>query len=300
MRISTGQINRDTILQIQDSASRIAKYSNQITTGKKAESFEEIAGDLTQILNMQDVKLNIGAYTKNIDTANGRLKATEQSLNTIQDIIIQARSLALSAGSSNPANVLASLAPTVRGYLENFDATLNTDFEGRYIFGGQNATTAPVNGVQAPAIMPITGAPTDYYQGDTERLKTITSANVTFEYGITADDPAFAQIRAGLQALWYGLENNDQTEITNATAQLQQAQANLSGLFGEVGGATAGLELIQNRHDGNLDFLEEQITTLEGADVTEAISKFTQEQSAFQASLLVMSKLNSVSLADYI
>lgn len=300
MRISTAQLNRDAVLQIQDSATRISKFSNQVSTGKKAQSFEEIAGDLTQILNLQDVRLNINAYTKNIDTANGRLKATEQSLNTIQDIVIQARSLALSAGSSNPGSVLASLAPTVRGYLENFDATLNTDFEGRYVFSGQAATTPPVQGAQVPAIFPASGPDTSYYQGDTERLKTITSANVTFEYGITADDTAFSQIRAGLQALWYGLENNDPLEIQNATAQLQQAQAGLSGLFGEVGGATAGLELIQNRHDGNIDFLEEQITTLEDVDVTEAISRLTQEQNAFQASLLVMSRLNSVSLMDFI
>lgn len=300
MRISTGQINRETVLQIQDTASRIAKFSNQVSTGKKGQSFEELAGDLTQILNMQDAKLNIGSYTKNIDAANSRLKATEQSLNTIQDLIVQARSLAISAGSTNPASVLATLAPTVKGYLQTFDTALNADFEGRYIFGGQNTGTSPVQGSLTAAPLPPTGADTLYYQGDTERMKTITSANTTFEYGVTADDPAFAQIRAGLQALWYGLENNDQTEIQNATAQLQQAQSGLSGLFGEVGGAMAGLDIIQSRHDNTKDFLKEQITNLDSIDVTEAISKFTQEQSAFQASLLVMSKLNSVSLADYI
>jgi flagellar hook-associated protein 3 FlgL len=215
-------------------------------------------------------------------------------------LVIQARSLALSAGSTNPADVLATLAPTVRGYLQTFDTALNADFEGRYIFGGQNTTSSPVQAAVVAAPMPAAGPDTTYYQGDTEKMKTITSANTTFEYGVTANDPTFAQIRAGLQALWYGLQNNDKVEIENATAQLQQAQAGLSGLFGEVGGAMAGLDIIQTRHDNNADFLKEQITNLDSVDVTEAISKFTQEQSAFQASLLVMSKLNSVSLADYI
>ena len=303
MRISTSQLNRDTIAQIQDRAAAVGRASQQVSTGLKAERFEDLATDLTQLLNLEDVKLNTATYQKNIATAQGRLRASEQALNTIQDIAIQARTLGLSGANPNSAEVRASLAPTVEGYLKNFDALLNSTFEGRYLFSGQAATIAPINTLsapQTPAPYPGAGPSSAYYQGDQERLKIISSANVTFEYGLTADEPAFAQIRAGLQALWYGLQNNDTTEINSGIQALQASQSALGGLFGELGGSQAGLDLIAARHDENEDFLQERITGLKEVDVTEAISRFTEEQNAFQASLLVLSRLNQVRLIDYL
>ena len=128
----------------------------------------------------------------------------------------------------------------------------------------------------------------------------ITASGQVKDYGVTGDNLGFARMKAGLEALWYGLQNNTTVDIDGAIDHLENAQKDLSDMMGEVGGQMAGMNLIKNRHTDQQIFLQESVDELDKVDVAEAMTKFTQEQAAMQASMLVLTRLQSISMLDYV
>ncbi len=107
-------------------------------------------------------------------------------------------------------------------------------------------------------------------------------------------------MKAGLEALWYGLENNDVGNMDSAITALATAQEGMSGLLGQIGGQINNLDLQKTRHENNKIFIQERADNIEKVDISEALTQFSQEQATLQASMMVISRVNSLSLLDFL
>lgn len=211
------------------------------------------------MLNLQDLALNTSSYIKNIDAAVSRLEAQEQALQDLNDMMQEAASLWTLARNESDAATRATMAPKAEGLAETFYNIFNTKFEGRYIFSGQAGERQPITSTPTANTFPGDPPPTTYYNGDTAAAQVITGPASLEEYGVTGNNDAFARTKAGLEALWYGLENNSISDIDGAIDLLTQAQKDISDALGDVGGQISGLELVKNRHETSITFLNERI-----------------------------------------
>lgn len=300
MRVATGFLNRQTIASLQDNNAKLAQSTYQITSGLRAQSFSEISEDVTQLLDLQDLKLNNEQYVENLNLVNTRLRSMESALTNMNDLLVQAANLYTLGRNENTAETRATLAPQAEGFAESFNSLFQTKFNGRYVFSGAAGDRAPITVSPTPNTAPGFPAPTTYYNGDTQKPQIITSTGLVEEYGVTGDHEAFANMKAGLEALWFGLENNSETDIDSAINYLNQAQSDISTLLGEVGGQQASFELLINNHENTNVFLQGRIDELEKVDVAEATTKFSQQSSALQASMLVITRLSSLTILDYL
>ena len=300
MRIATGFLNRQTLLSMQENNAALAKSTYQITSGLKAQKFSEISEDVTQLLNLQDLQLNNDQYVKNLNLVNSRLKSMESSLSNMSDILVQAANLYTLGRNENTAETRATLAPQAEGLAESFNSLFQTKYNGRYIFSGAAGERPPATVSPTANTAPGFPAPTAYYNGDTQLPQVVSATGIVEEYGVTGDHPAFANMKAGLEALWYGLENNSETDIDAAINYLNDAQTEISTLLGEVGGQQASFELLINNHENTNIFLQDRIDELEKADVAEATTKFSQQSAALQASMLVITRLSNLTILDYL
>lgn len=300
-RVATASFNRNAIDRMQTANAALAKTTYQVTSGLVAERFEDIAAQAGQLLNLQDLRNVNDQFISNMETVNSRLLATENALSGMNDLIVEAANLWTLGRNENTAEVRANLAPKAEGLAETFNSLFKTKYDGRYVFSGAAGDRPPLTtsatATTAPATIP---APNTYYNGDSQKMVVITAIGVTEEYGITGDDDAFANMKAGLEALWYGLENNSESDIDSAIDLLNQAQTEISGLIGEVGGQQSSFDLLSARHENTNLFLTEQVDEIEKVDIAEAMSRFTQEQTTLEASLAVINRVNQLSLLDFL
>ena len=299
-RVSTGYQNDMSLRQLQKTQVEIEKTTYQITTGYKGNDLLSYSSDLNSLLNIYDLQNNTQMYLNNITTAQGRLESTESALNSLTDLLSSAANLWTIASNENSSDVQATLAPQAESLTETFYNVFNTKFDGRYIFSGQNGAETPTNDIPTATAFPGSPVPTTYYKGDSDVPSIISGPGLTSAYGISGDETGIAQVKAGLEALWYGLENGSKSDIDDAISVLTDAQNEISSLLGEVGGQMDSLFQLATRHESQATFLQQKADELDKVDVTEAMTEFTQQQAVLEASMAIITKINRVSLLDYL
>ncbi len=299
MRVTNIYQNQQSVARVQTSAQNVFKSDYQVATGLKSENYSDVSDDLSQILSTKETQKQLEAYGKNLTTTESYLNSVETSLQSMQKILTEATSLATLGLNENTPEDRASLAATAEGLAKNLDALMNQQFQGKYIFSGQ-ATNQPVtNGTQSTA---YSGTPVskDYYQGDTEKRATIVAENTVQEFGITGDNDGFANLKAGIEALWYGLENNSEESLKGALDLINDAQEDFGSMIGTVGGEMKQIDILQQQNQNTEDFLAEQLQELQGVDSSEAISNLKQNEAILEANLMLISRMNKISLMDYL
>lgn len=299
-RVATFYRHTQSLAQIQKASSALDTASYQLTSGLKARRYEEIAGDVNQILTLKTLTQNNNIFVKNIDAVQSRLAATENAVQSLSDLLVEASNVYTQARNELSPEVRATLAPKAQGLVDTFFNILNSQFEGRYLFSGQASEAPPTSVTGTPNPFPGDPPPTAYYIGDPQRQIVVDGPNSTTEYGVTGDHDAFARTKAGLEALWFGLQNNSLTDIDGAIDLLQNAQDDVANVLGEIGGTINGLDLIKDRHTNTNVFVKGRIDELEKADVAEASTRFAQEEVVLEASLSITTRLLQINLLNYL
>lgn len=300
MRVATSYMNQQSLLRMQQNNADLELTSYQITSGLKAQQFSDISEDVAQLLDFQDLYANNDQYVENLNLVNTRLSSMENALQGMSDLLVEAANLYTLGRNENTADVRATLAPEAEGLTESFYSLFKTEYNGRFVFSGAAGDRAPITVSPTANTAPGFPAPTTYYNGDSQRPQVVSATGLTQEYGVTGDEQAFADMKAGLEALWYGLENNSETDIDAAIDYLNTAQTEISGLLGQVGGQQNSFDLLINTHENTNIFLESRISELQDVDIAEATTKFAQQEAALQASMLVITRLSQLTLLDFI
>lgn len=299
MRVTNNYMAQQSIDRVQRSAQDVFRSDYQVATGLKTDSYSEVSADLSQILSTKETQGQLASYSKNLTTMESHLQAVETSLQSMQKILTEATSLATLALNENTPENRASLAASAEGLAKNLDSLMNQQFQGKYIFSGQATNVAVTNGTQ-PTVFAGVPATTSYYQGDTEKRTTIVSEGTVLEYGITGDNQGFADLKAGIEALWYGLENNNEASLKGALDLIGSAQTNFGSMLGNVGGEMKQVDILQEQNQNTEDFLAEQLQALQGVDSSKAISDLKANEAVLEANLMLISRMNKISLIDYL
>ena len=299
-RIATASQNAATLRNLQEANRGMALSTYQITTGLKSQTLSDDSGNSHQLLTLKDVQNRTTTYLSNITGASNQLKATESALQQMTDLLSEAASLATTGRNENSASTRATLAPKAQALAESFYSLFNTQYNGQYLFSGSNANTAPISGTSSPAAFPGEPLGTTWYQGDNQLATTVNGANTTLEYGVIGNGDAFSKLKAGLEGLWYGLQNNNVTEIDTAISTLGAAKTALSSTVSSVGGQMNNVEQLTERYTNQQSFIQTSMDGIEKVDISEALTTFSQQQATLQASMMIISQVNQVSLLDYI
>lgn len=299
-RIATIAQNQATLRNLQLANQGMALTTYQITTGNKAQNLSDVAADSKQILTLRDVQTRTQTYLDSLNNIKNNLTAAESALQQMSDLLGDANSVATLGRNENSAETRATLAPKAQSLAESFYTLLKSTFNGQYIFSGSNAAQSPINGTATATAFPGSPVPTTWYQGDSQLPSVVSGTGTTQSYGVLGNDPAFAQMKAGLEALWYGLQNNNVTEIDNAISTLNDAKGGIASLLGQLGGQENSISLVTARHTSQQDLIGNSLDDLEKVDVSEALTTFSQQQATLQASMLIISQVNQLTLLDYL
>lgn len=281
-----------------ESSQQMDQASHEISTGLKGDSYKDIAQEASSALSIGTAKQAAHQYQKNIDLVDERLNRAEASVNEILSVMEEFRSRL--AGVVQPGNQDSQFKRFCEDSLERVAQALSTQDIGRNnIFGGNEWATPPVDLAALP--VPILGGSvsTAYYQGTTDTLTVKINEEKNLDYGVRADNSAFAKT---FHALKIGASITPDYQEGSANMQLlrnaitvgAEATTELSETLASIGTSRKTLETERGMIDDFLEVADELEGEYIGADVIGAWVWYNQLESQNLSIITIASKLTEL------
>ncbi len=319
-------------LLIQNSQARVSALQIQAATGRRGESYSDIAPAANQALSLENSYMRVKRYQDNISLADQKIDDFESAMASMQDIAEQFKTLLTGALNANNADLI-SLSTQAQSMLDSIQNSLNKQVDGKYLFAGSMTNTRPVDTTRWGAPMPIPtnfnapaaytvpalpATPTTfpvviganatseyfgYYMGNTATQTIRADDNLSVSIGTTASNPAFAQLIYALRlAATIGAaptaEQNDRLEGANTI--MTTVIGSLADIRSNIGAQGRLLLDTKESHGAYLGKVEDLVQDLQSADIPQTMARLSAEQTQLEASFMTISRLNQVSLVNFL
>ncbi|MBI1344761.1 hypothetical protein GC163_00580 [bacterium] len=175
-RVSNSLITQRITNAVQLGQAGIDELQTQLATGRKFILPSDSPTAATQTILLQKLDERRAGFQQSIQTNQGFLATTDQTLATISDVIAQARGLAQSAaGDQVSTSEREGFALEIQGLLNSVIQAANTSYGGRYLFAGSATTQAPFE---------LTASGQVRYLGNTQSLSGYADFNLLVSSGV--------------------------------------------------------------------------------------------------------------------
>lgn len=129
--------------------------SGQLTSGKEIRRPSDDPFKVARAMQLHtDINTN-KQYNENIKDTINFLDETDTALNQLGNQFQRVRELLVSAGGVYGTDERKKVKDEINEIIGQVSQTLNSNFDGKYIFGGTRATTKPTNTITGPATTKI-------------------------------------------------------------------------------------------------------------------------------------------------
>lgn len=294
MRITNNIIQRNSLSALQVNATQMAQAQRRVSSGLRVEIASDDPVAANSVMTAQSSLRALTQYRRNVDGAKSRADAEESSLDRLSELLARASEVAITQGdASASADTRVMASNEIDQLMRQAAQIANTQFAGRYLFGGLGADTPPVDIDPLGAITISAGAVGQPEVEVSAGLRLRANHNATEIFG---DNNVFT----ALDTLRTALAANDQAAIISSIGDLQGAVEGVQGHVGELGAWSSQLHVT----GANLDALEVNLKTfkadLSEVDLEEAVTDMVSRQSSYQAAMMATSRVMGMTLADYL
>ena len=297
MRISSTQIAENSIYGITQSYSRYAVAQNEVSTGKQINQPSDDPNGLAQSLGFRQQYDQINEYQHTITQAKSFLSATDTALSSVNDLLRQARTIAVQGGSNViPADTRSALVAQIQNIITQVGNVANSTDGTRYIFAGQRTEKAPFTATTTGNYVYSGGS---YTTGD-GAVKLDVGRGDTVQVNVTGD-AVITPILNNLKTLRDDLSLGQSQTVSNTDlANLDTQINNVLSVRADVGANIQRLTQKSSDYDVTKDNLTKLISGIEDADYAKTIIEYQTAQTAYQAAAQSTAKIFQISLLDFI
>lgn len=327
MRVTNKMLSNNFLRDMRNNLSNMNTIQGQMTSGKQIRRPSDDPFKASRIMQMHsDIEAN-KQYNNNIKDSINWLDTTDTSLGQIGDSVGRIEELLVSAGNgAYSSNERTAIKDEINQIIGSISQTLNTSFDGKYIFGGTRGTSKPVDVETKDAlgnpknteliynILPQVnpGDPTQAEQMNMLKDKRLVevSQGVTMEYNVNASQVidygtgANENLMELFKNITTHLDSSNPTDIqaltTTDLSGIKAAMTNILKVRSEVGAKQNRMESAENRNvDENFN-MTEILSRTEDIDITEKTMEYATMQTIYVASLQTSAKVLQPSLLDYL
>lgn len=305
MRVTNKSLNESVIMRLNTVSSDLYKANEVVGSGKKINRLSDDPVGLVSVLNLRSSLANLDQLERNLAAGRSWLDAGESALNQAESILSDAKALCVQMASANVGSSERSNATAiVEGYLQQILALANTQLEGRYIFGGTKTDLAPFELSDGSEVL---------YQGNETPFSIKVGRNMDLAVGrngaqIFGDgdfdwsdpDAGHDNVFKTFLDLKVHLDGNDSESIRETLSKLDEHLHHLRSVISDTGAKTLRLDTKARIIDDLKLGYSERMSTLEDADIAEAIMKLKSKELAYEAALASSSRVMQLSLVNYI
>ena len=294
MRVTQGSLTSDLLSSINRSKERILQMQAQLSSMKRVLKPSDDPQAAQVIVRLNGMLDRNAQYQKNVTEGQAAMQTTSSALERFSDLFVQAQQVITSAMNSADPGSLSAFADQIDQLLSQALDTANTQFNGRYMFGGtqtieppfrisadRSTVTANPNGI---------GGAIQYPVG--EGISAGVNIDGQEAFNGTAPFTLLIQIRDALRS-----------GVVPTQAQLSAANDVISHTTSEAGKAGTMLQNLTLNRDQLSDQhtqLETLLSMQQDVDVAGLVLNLKNEQNSLDAALGVGAKILPKSLVDFL
>jgi flagellar hook-associated protein 3 FlgL len=332
MRVTNNMMSNSFLRDMNVNLSNMKTIQEQLTSGKEIRKPSDNPFKVARAMQINnDVNTN-KQYNQNITDTTNWLDTTDTALGQAGDILQRVRELMVSAGNAAyGTDEKQAIKSEINQKVAELSQVLNTNYDGRYVFGGTRGTSKPVKEVTSSS--GNTGLDFDVSAGNATAETNMINSNLTIEIsqGVTMDYNVSAMDIlkfknnsgtgkslvdvAGVPGILTKLANHldgktDDGTAVSATAtsditsgdltDITDAITNLLRVRSEVGAKTNRMESAKAKNEDENFNLTEILSKTEDIDITQKTMEYATMQTVYNASLQTSAKILQPTLMDYL
>lgn len=276
--------------------------SRKLSTGNTVKNLRE----LSTVQNGNDIFIfntdieRYSGYISNNNALLNTLENTDQQLNQIIDLLDDYKSQLVMLRSA--AGKSMNFKQTAINTFESLEQSLNSNFQGKYIFSGTHYNDPAVNDIVQITNLIADQPSTNYYIGGKEIPSADIGDNFIIEYGIKADHPGFmnfiAALHLGLQA-----DNNNQIDDNRAQQAIELSEKSLDQIISLRAQLGTNMRVLSNKIETDkkfIEFNEKILNNILNIDFPSAMVEYNSYTTTIQAAYQMIAKFSRLSLLDYL
>ncbi len=277
--------------------SNYAQAQLQVTTGLISDTYQGIADDSNQLLNLETDYAQLTTQTENAETA---LNRTETMFDLLGGVIDVGQSFLSDLGAAlTGLSVTADqIQQSAEAALEQIAGILNSNAGDRYIFSGSAINTQPIDLTSYGGAVPPSVADTSYYQGNDYIASVEISDGFNVSYGVTADDPSIELVLRALDLVI--TSPADPAALNEAIGLLEQGIDDVATLKASVAQDSNAIDQAIDRSLEELNLIDGLIVNLKEVDLAEASTRLKELETQLEAAYAVTTDLLNLSIVDFI
>ena len=297
MRVTFQAAHREATAAINKASERLMEYQRQVSTNKRVERPGDDPSAAAAAAVERARLANVDRYAEAGNSAQARLTVADSALTDLIQQITSAQTTVLaSRGTQVTQTRREAYALELEGLRDAMLRDLNTQFRGQYIFGGATGTVQPYTRDGSGVV--------SSYQASTVEV----SVDVHEEHevqaffngdgltrGVDVDDLFVVMDRAITAA-----RTGDGAALGTAMDDLQRAFERATAFQGRIGSALRTIQDDRSRLSDAARAAKAQLSSLEDANMAEAISGMTEAETVYRAALGSTAQLHNLSLMDYL
>jgi len=297
MRIATNSVSDTILRQIQQLSSDQSKLQTQISTGLRISQPEDDPAAFGQVVNFQSQLRQNAQFANNASTALALSQASYAGLQSLKAVSDRAGEIAALGNTTLGTSTMQSYAVEVNQLIEQAVQVGNSTYQGNSLYAG-TAVDAPAFTVSRDASGQITGVT---YAGNAAQASVALSSSSTVPPGTSnATNTGIGAFINQLVALRNGLQAGDANAVDATKQGLLDGENTIVSAAAEAGGIQTRINAAQAQLTSQATTINGLISNADSTDITTAVVKLSQTQTAYQAALQSASKILNLSLLDYL
>lgn len=296
MRVTTAALYQGIEARLASLSGDLQNLNEKLASGKRVNRPSDDPIAMVDAMQMKTVLAQFGQYARNLKTGQAWVNLSESVLSQELEIVGRAKEIAVEmAGDTQNAGTRARTAVEAGHLLDQAISLGNSRLGGRYIFAGYRIDVAPFSKVSSG------GMETAQYHGDTHDYHVQIGKDETLAAGkngqsVLVDSGLFD----ALGRLKKALEENDAQGIAAQLGNLGSVEEAMDKEIADAGARNQRLDARKKAlEDLSLAF-EERLAEVEEADFTATMVELKSKEAAYQAALLSATRINALTLLDYL
>lgn len=322
MRVTNSMLSKSFLRDLNRNQSNLKKINSQLASGKE---ISRPSDDPYKVARSMQLNSDIKAatqYNENIKDTTNWLDTTDTALQQLENSFQRIRELMVSGGNAAyGSDEKKAIKDEINEKVNEIAQILNTNFDGKYIFGGTKVNSKPV-AVQADG---TTGNNKLYYSSSdgtiiadpstSNEMEMLASGliveisqGVTMKYNVSSTEilefgegANKVNVMNLLTDITNSLDSEDSSEVTgNLLSQMDSTISNLLKIMSEVGAKQNRMEAAATQNEDQILNLKDVLSKTEDIDFAEKTIEATVAQTVYMASLQVSARIIQPTLLDFL
>ena len=322
MRVTNSMLSKSFLRDLNRNQNNLKKINNQLSSGKEISRPSDNPYKAARSMQLSsDIKAAI-QYNENIKDTTNWLDTTDTALQQLEKSFQRIRELMVSAGNAAyGSDEKKAIKDEINEKVNEIAQILNTNFDGKYIFGGTKVNSKPV-AVQADG---TTGNNKLYYSSSdgtiiadpstSNEMEMLASGliveisqGVTMKYNVSSTEilefgegANKVNVMNLLTDITNSLDSEDSSEVTgNLLSQMDSTISNLLKIMSEVGAKQNRMEAAATQNEDQILNLKDVLSKTEDIDFAEKTIEASVAQTVYMASLQVSARIIQPTLLDFL